>query len=137
MIRDTLLPALRAQFPDRELRPGDSPNTIGVFPAANDEIGDLTVLDDGDEATIYVGVITHLHFDGDTSSKAEVDERIADEVVSFLAELFADRILLWRSCAPGHDGAMPLNDAKNLSGIGASDLTYLWSGPIPNPKRAG
>ena len=137
MIREILLPALRAQFSDRGLRAGDSPNTIAVFPAAHDAVGDLTVLDDGDEATIFVGTITHLHFDGDSSSKPNVDERITDEVVSFLAELFDDRILLWKSRSPAHDGAMPRSDAKNFSGIGSSDLTYVWSGPTPNPKSAG
>jgi hypothetical protein len=137
MIRNVLLPALLARFPNRGFRLGDSPNSIGVFPAAHDSVGDVTIHDDDDEATMFVGTITHLHFDGDSSPKPEFDQRITDEVVSFLGELFADRILLWKSPAPGHDGAMPLQDAHNFSGISSDDLTYVWSGPIPNPKRAG
>ena len=137
MIRDLLLPALQRQFADRGPQAGNSTNAIAVFPAAHDAVGDLTILDDGDEATIFVGNITHLHLDGDSSPMSNVEERITDEVISFLHELFADRILLYRSRAPGHDGSMPPGDGQDFSLISPSDLTYVWSGPIPNPKRAG
>jgi len=58
MIRDVVLPALLAHFPNRGFRLDDSPNAIGIFPAAHDSVGDVTIHDDGDKATIFVGAIT-------------------------------------------------------------------------------
>jgi len=134
MIRDVLLPALQLRFPNRGFRTEDAGRTIGVFPASHREVGDLTIFDDGDEATLFIGQITHLHIDSD----AEDNERetcITNDVVEFLDKLFSDRILIWKSRTTGADGAMPIESGSLFSGIDVNDLTYVWSGPIRNPKR--
>ena len=59
------------------------------------------------------------------------------DVLEFLDELFADRILIWKSRSTGGDGVMPLETANVFSGIDANDLTFVWSGPVKNPKLAG
>ncbi|MHC9539942.1 MAG: hypothetical protein AB9903_10520 [Vulcanimicrobiota bacterium] len=61
MIRDVLLPKLMDRFPGRGLRTGAPPGLIAVFPAAHPEVGDLTIYDDGEEATVCIGTITHGH----------------------------------------------------------------------------
>lgn len=62
MIRNVLVPALHARFPDRGLRTGDPPEPIAVFPAARPEVGDLCIWGDGDVATAAIGEVTHDHF---------------------------------------------------------------------------
>jgi hypothetical protein len=52
MIRDVLLPALQSRFPSRGFRADASPNAIGSFPSAHEQVGDVTIWDDGDEATV-------------------------------------------------------------------------------------
>jgi hypothetical protein len=134
MIRDVLLPALQLRFPNRGFRTEDAGNGIGVFPASHREVGDLSIFDDGDEATLFIGQITHLHIDSDAED-TEPETRITNDVVKFLDELFSDRILIWKSLTRGGDGAMPIESASLFSGIDANDLTYVWSGPIRNPRR--
>src|SRR6266478_4285680 len=99
MIRDLLLPALSANFPNRGLRTGEPPDAIAVFPAAHSEVGDVSIYDDGNEAMVSVGQISHGHFGWDDSNRtdAEIAKSVTDEVVRFLMDLFADRIVLWKS----------------------------------------
>jgi hypothetical protein len=133
MIRDLLLPELLARFSDRGFRTENSGNTIGLFPAAHPDVGDLYIADDGDEATLFIGRLTHAHFDSEYG-EAEPEKRITDDVLAFLDELFADRILIRKSRRTGADGSMPIEDATACSYIEPDDLTYVWSGPVRNPK---
>jgi hypothetical protein len=94
------------------------------------------IADDGDEATLFIGDLTHLHFDFEVG-EAEPEKRVANDVLEFLDEVFADRILIWKSRTMGGDGWMPIEDASVFSGIKPNDLTYVWSGPITNPKGIG
>ena len=132
MIRDVLLPELLTRFPYRGFQTENSGNAIGVFPATNPEVGNVQVCDDGDQATLFIGELTHLHFDFDSAEK-EPEKRVTNDVLEFLDELFADRILIWKS-RTGGDGAMPLETANLFSSIDANDSTFVWSGPIKNPK---
>ena len=126
-IRDVLLPALRAAFPHRGLRAGDTPNVVAVFPAACAEVGDLTIHDDGDEATIYLGHVTHTHF-GPTYLDQPEDERalaIRDEVVEFLRELLADRVLLYS--VEGSEDGWSRYDGTIPRDIPRSAKKFVWS----------
>ena len=140
MIREVMLPELRARFPNRGLRVGESLNQIAVFPAAHGEVGDLEIWEDGDEATIYIGRITHGHFESDDRTLAAVDSAkcITDGVVEFLEMLFADRVLIHKSRTDGSDG-WEVFESEDFSEarLKATDRTYLWSGPIKNPKTNG
>ena len=95
----------------------------------------MYVADDGDEATLFIGELTHLHFDCD-AGEAAPETRVTNEVLEFLEELFADRMLIWKSRTTGADGSMPIEDARFFAGIKRDDLTYVWSGPVNNPKLA-
>jgi hypothetical protein len=133
MIRDVLLPALVANFPDRGFRIAQAP-TIGVFPAAHSDVGDVTIVDDGYEATIYIADITHGHFN--PYDQALTEQQIADEVTSdvvrFLNDLFADRVLLFKSRDGGSGGWRLLGYDSEYS-LDANTLTFLWSGAVKNP----
>ena len=133
MIRDFLLPELLARFPKQRFQIENSGNSIGFFPAADPAVGNLYISDDGDEATLFIGRLTHLHFDA-AYGETEPEKRVTNDVIEFLAELFADRILIWKSPATGADGSLPIEDATLFSGIEPRDSTYLWSGPVTNPK---
>jgi hypothetical protein len=126
---------LESRFPNITLPDATSSNAIGVFKSAHNEVGDLSIFDDGDEATIFIGDITHLHFDSEASSESEIEESVTAEVLAFLEELFADRIVIWKSRRTGADGAIPQANFEISSYVNAEDLTYVWSGPIENPKR--
>jgi hypothetical protein len=84
-------------FPASSFRPGSDDKTIAVFPALDPEIGSVTIWDDGDEATVIIGKITHGHFNpyDESLSESERVRRVTEEVVGFLADLFSDRVLLW------------------------------------------
>jgi hypothetical protein len=137
MIRDLLLPALIANFPDRGFQ-ADEPPMIGVFPAAHPEVGDVTIYDDGDEATVYIGEITHTHFNpyDQSLTDAQIAATVTCDVVDFLTELFADRVLLWTSLENGSGGCQSL-DYDGGRPRKSDVLTYVWSGPTSDYNNAG
>jgi hypothetical protein len=96
-IREVLVPALEAAFPESGMRSASPPGPVAVFPAACAEVGEVQVYDDGDEATIVIEWVTHYHTNPyDPEMVANERTRwVNDEVVEFLRALFADRILLW------------------------------------------
>jgi hypothetical protein len=110
-----------------------------VFPAAHPEVGDVSIWDDGDEATVAVGEITHGHFNPYDASLTpeETANRVAENVVAFLGDLFADGVLLWKTPGSGAGGWRVLGLDHNFSLMDADALTYFWSGPAKNPLRGG
>jgi hypothetical protein len=136
MIRDVLVPALEKTFPNRGLRTGEPPDAIAVFPAAHPDVGDVMIYDDGNEATVGIGTITHGHFGWADSKRmeAEIAQSVTDEVVRFLTDLFADRIVLWKSSG-GAGGWWMVGRDNTLSIMEVDDPTYLWSGPVANPLQ--
>jgi hypothetical protein len=137
MIRDILLPKLMERFPDRGLRAASPPDPVATFPAAHPAVGDLSIWDDGGEAMVAVGDITHGHFNPNDGSLTpeQVAERVAADVLGFLEDLFADRILLWKSPAGGSGGWVVLGNDEALSLMDGDDLTFTWSGPVKNALR--
>jgi hypothetical protein len=111
---NALFTLLNARFPDRGIRL-DARASI-VVPAAHPGVGDLTIMDDGDELTVYVGDITHGHFES------------AAKVVEFLEWLFADRVLMWRVWT---GGGWQLEPAPVTSRNGFTlRRWYVWSRPL-------
>lgn len=132
MIRDVLLPALQSEFPSRNFRTDDSPIAIGSFPSAHEEVGDVTIWDNGDEATVGIGDITHGHFNtyDENLTQEEIVQRVTQEVLAFLTDLFADRVLLWKSADGGSGGWRILGDDNRYSIMDSNDLTYLGPAPL-------
>ena len=137
MIRTVLLHALETNFPNRGMRTGEPPDPVVVFPAAHPDVGDVTIYDEGNEALVYVGNITHGHFGSDDPSRtdAAATEPVTEQVVRFLNDLFADRVLLWRQSGDGAGGWYLLGCDNSSPFMGADDSAYVWSGPVTNPLR--
>ncbi len=82
--------------------------------------------DDEEEITAYLGHFTHRHFSNyEDIPTAEKEKVIAEDVINFLDDLFADRIVMWGS-HHGMGGSHPVN-SRSLLGIGRKK--YVWTGP--------
>jgi hypothetical protein len=130
---------LQERFHGRGLRTGLPPDPIAVFPGIHEAVGDVSVWDDGEEATVGVGTITHGHFNPyDQSLTAEqVSIQVSEDVVGFLEDLFADKVLLWKSPDSGSGGWRILGHDEQISLMDSEDITFVWSGPVENPLLGG
>jgi hypothetical protein len=130
-IADVLLPALKARFPGRGLRCGESPDPVAIFPAAHEAVGDVSILDDGDEATVLLGCLTHSHFNysDSTHSKKERAEEITATVLEFLEALFDDKVLIWVAVDRGSGGWARIGPGSSIA-LRQGAKNFVWSGPI-------
>ncbi len=110
----------------------DDYETMIVFPAAHPLVGNMEILEENDELVVIIGKITHKNFGNYEGklSNAEKAERITENVINFLAEVFADRIEFF-------DGVMFNTCRKRkrrrrnyLYKILFGSKTYIWSGPV-------
>ncbi len=136
MISENLFPRIQAGF-------GDRPMTIVgarqvVFSAAHSEVGDLVVQDDGDEVTLFLGRFTHCHIGNydDGLKVAEREERISDEVIRFLEEIFADQVEFWGNHRGGNSRERKPKPRSLLSKLMFGSRTYVWSGPLESGSPA-
>ena len=133
-VQTCALPILEARFgPDVELTP--SSKEFASFDAKHPEVGDVTIIDDGDELTVYVGNIAHGHFGSyeDGLSAAEHEAFIADELINFLVELFADEYLLFKS---KWSGGWARREVVTESEMRSPKTHWFkWSGPIDFNKN--
>ncbi len=138
MIRDHLVPMLAERFPGRGLATGSPPDPIAVFPAAHPRVGDVSVTDDGHEATVFIGEITHCHFGPEHFSSPEeaTELAIAESVADFVADLFADRIVLWTAADGKGAGFWRRGDDRPGFANDAAP-TYVWSGPLDLERTRG
>jgi hypothetical protein len=128
-ISDALIPELRVRFANRGLRCGSPPDPVAVFPAQCEGLGDLKILDDGDEVTIYLGDVTHGHvnpYDEATTTEAAV-EWITSEVVEFLEELFSDRVVFWGIRGGGSSGWQMSFGGDIPRSIPREAEVFVWS----------
>jgi hypothetical protein len=137
MLREALIPQLESRFADCGLRVMDEGRTIAVIPAASKAVGDLTLLDDGDEVTLVLGDLTHDHFSvyDDSVSPEEAARRIAQQAVDFIQGFLDERRLLWVS-PNGSSGFYEAPPAPVPLYVHADDRIYAWSGPRENPRTS-
>ena len=128
-----LLPQLRSRFPAHGLHLDPEGAPFAIFEAAHPEVGNVEIYDDGDELTLVLGNFTHTHFSSydEGLCEAEQGRRIADSVVDFLEELFADRVELFGTHL-GTGGFRLLSDGKRgiFSKVFFGRKSYVWSGPL-------
>jgi len=138
MIRDALIPMLQQRYSNKELTVGDPPGPIATFPPKHLCVGALEICDDGDEATIYIGKITHGHFNPYNAelSQEEIDNQVTEDVIDFLEDVFANRILLWKSKIRGSGGWQHLDYVERPVALDSDSEYYVWSGPY-RPDTAG
>jgi len=131
---ERLMQMINTRLPNQPRTVGGSHAAVVVFSSANPDVGDIEIYDDGEELTVLVGKFTHTHFgnyDTTLSSQQRV-ERIAEDVVSFLEDVFADRIEFFGS----HIGAGGFRRREHPRGLLSKLIfgrkTYVWSGPVRN-----
>jgi len=130
MIAEKLIPRLREDFPTVNMTFGVPPAAVIVILAAHPDVGDIEIIDDGNELTIVAGNFTHGHFsDFRSTSSDEAEKNIIDDVVHFLERLFADEIVLWGSRS-SQGGWYDRTRAKGTKVSGRTGPLYVWSGPI-------
>lgn len=136
-IRDILVPLLVERFKDRGLQLGTSPDLIAVFPAVHSEVGNVRISEgNGGGADVAVGDVARDHFFNpyeEERNTSEAAEGIARNVVRFLQELFADRLLMWRSTDGRTRGWRERGDAGHTAPLVVDDrayYTFIWSRPL-------
>ena len=123
---DVLMPLLSNRFPHLAFTgPSGQPPQLTI-PGSHPDVGDIVLQDNNDEITIFVGHFTHSHFANyDDIPAAQKERIIAEDVVRFLDELFADRIVMWGS----HRGMGGWQSVDSLSLLSVGRKKYVWSGP--------
>lgn len=121
------------------MRIGAPPGPIATFSAKHPQVGDVSVEETGIESNyiviVNVGEIVWNHFHNyhDHLEANERVERLTKEVLRFLDELFADRLLFWRSTDGRNPGWRERGDAGYSEPLVLDNRTYrtyLWSGPL-------
>ena len=129
MISDYLIPVLKSRYAEKAFVFDALPAPVASLPAPYKEIGRLEIEDDDHEITIYISEITHAHFGcyDENLTKTEKEKEIAEDVIRFLDDLFADRVLLHKSLNGLIGGWKVLTaDAAPESSTLLCDR-YLWS----------
>ena len=125
-IFNVLLPILKERFSESRFRveSGEPPRV--TIPASHPDVGDVVLQDDGDEITAFVGNFTHSHFSNyDDIPLPEKEQIIAQDVVQFLEQLFADRVVMWGSHRSGGGWRTLDYDERSQR----KQKEYVWSGP--------
>jgi hypothetical protein len=132
MIRDCLIPAIKDAFPDKRFAFSEPPDPIIQLPSGITDIGDLTVYDDCDEATVCITEITHLHVNpyDPSLTQDEIDQRVTDEVLAFLRSLFSDHVLLYRHPSRRSGCCSLFEEQPDSTDINDEYEYFLWSGPF-------
>ena len=134
MIRDSLIRAIQQRFPDIAFSYFDATQPCARVSPNCEDIGDLEIYDDGNEATVSIREITHTHFNPyKKMPEHDRDQWIADAVIDFLVALFTDRILLYRS-EDRRQGGFQCHDSpidRSLPVPGTEQYQcFVWSGPV-------
>ena len=135
MLSSLLLSILRERYPDRGLVEGRPPDPVARFPGVHPGIRGASIYDDGSEFTLVIEDVTHGHFGeyAEGLSDAEHARRVVGQVVEFLDDLFADRVVVWGR-ADTCGGWYTLGTSADSLPRGSP--AFVWSGPV-TPRRSG
>jgi hypothetical protein len=131
-LSEKLLQKLHSRFADRGLIVYDGKRPVALFPAIHDDVGDIQIWDDDHELTVYVGSL-HGHFPNynDKLTLDAREERMVDDVLAFLEDVFAERIEFW---AEG-DRMGGWHERGKTNPFGRRNAQrYVWSGPLNEPS---
>lgn len=136
-IRKLLFDTLRERYGDRpvELLEGGDEGPLARFRAAHPAVGDLQIHAGAYGVDVRIDDILHDSFH---SYDAHLDEgernrRLLNEVVRFLDELFADRLLFWKAAEGGGLGWRERGITGSFDPLVMDDRVYqvyLWSRPL-------
>ncbi len=121
MIFDHFIAGFKARFPDRSI--SVKAGTVATISGGNPNIGNIEIQDDMDKLIVFIGNITHGHFDcyDESFSEEEKQREIASDVLNFLADVFADKIEFYR----GKHGGGGWRAAGS-----EPESSFTWSGKV-------
>jgi hypothetical protein len=142
MIRDKLIPLLEEKFGSGSFSRGNDSKLIVSFPPVHSEVGELRVLDDGNEVIVEIGEITHGHFCSmnAAATKEGAEQEVVANVVDFLEDLFAGKYILWRTKQRGAGGWKHidfLSQDDKMPNVEIDAIYFTWSGPLNTGKESG
>ena len=97
---------------------------IEVSPKHKD-FGRLTISVGTNEATVFLGHFTHIHFQTTSESNAK---DVAEDLGEWLTDLFEDRILCYQT--PTGGGCKYLEPGETPTVQQTEFEYFLWSGPL-------
>lgn len=120
MILDHFIVGFKDRFSGQVLKIRES-DAVAIISGNNPNIGNIEVQDDLAELIVFIGDITHGHFDcyDDSLTDEEKQKKVATDVLDFLADVFADKVEFYRS-ERGGGGWRPAGSGPELS--------FTWSG---------
>jgi hypothetical protein len=135
-ITNCMKASLPLAFPDRGLRfsPAHEPEFVATFPAIHDYVGDVEVVNDGTEVSVFLGHFTHFHIESyEMGLTVEAQAKsMVDEAVAFLTELFADRVYLYKFHNGGGTKSVDDGWPQTIFFQDRQDV-FVWSGPATKP----
>ncbi len=129
MLIETVIKSLTDRFGEL-LVLNPTPTAFVGFNPKHTAVGNVLIEQEGNELIVFVGDITHGHFGSyeDDLSEDERETVIASELVDFLADLFDDKILLFKARWGG--GWSRLEDGFKENLVTGRRTWFNWSGPI-------
>lgn len=131
-IEKYLVPKVRARFGDRPIDLAIETEFEMIFPCVHPEFGDIAIYDDGNEITVFVGNFTHTHFPNydEELSDSERAANIAEDVMEFLEDVFADRIEFYGSQSAMGGWRFRKDKPRGFLARALFGGRYVWSGPL-------
>lgn len=131
MLAQHLVPLLQEQFGFEAFTIGHNP--LITFPATCLEVGDLRIFEVGAEGRIEVGDLTHGHFYsfGSYPTPEEAAQELAENILDFVREVFANRVVFWRTKGGNTGGWFIIEDSEEVvSPVQQPTEMFFWSGAI-------
>ena len=127
--------AVRANFPHHDVTYGDPPDPLVTVLPIHPEFGPIEIVDDEFELTVSCGNFTHVHLSNydEGISTAERAKRTVESLVTFLSDVFADRVEFWGSHLGG-GGCRQRGSQSKLSKLVFGQAIFTWSGPITDER---
>ena len=129
MLAAHITEALRSAFSEVPFVLSSPPDPVATLGGPCAELSPLRIFDDGHEATIYLGTVTHAHLGcyDEGISEDERHRQIADDVVDFARDLFSDRIVADSALGGLIGGWRRLSPDDDAPGRSIFKRQYLWS----------
>jgi hypothetical protein len=141
MVRDKLISLLEQKFGTNTFTKGTDSKLIVSFPPAHQEVGELRILDDGNEIIVEIGEITHGHFGSmnEAATQEEAELEVAENVLDFVDDLFKGKYILWCTKQRGAGGWKHidfLSENDRMPNVEADAIYFTWSGPLYTDKES-
>ncbi len=132
MIRDYLIPAIKARFPHEPFTFGETLKPIASLRSPCEALGQVEIFDDGDEITLGFADMTHGHFGcyERKLNEADKEEQVASDVIGFLANLLNDRVVIWELMGGVAGGWRVLRSDEETPKPSVMRRQFLWSREI-------